>query len=109
MADVNLTITIPEAKIDEACVGLNKIANQTCRIEIMIEGVGDSDFHCYANTVLNKKGASETNKQLGKRVLCTLGKAMIKAGQQAIRDEDYKDDISAIVKEIYDIPEDILE
>jgi len=109
MANVNLIITIPEAKVDDACIGFNKIAAQTCRIEIMIDGVGDSDFHCHHSITLDKKGVSETNKQLGERILCTLGKAMIKAGQQAIRDEDYKDSIAAVVREIYNMPEDILE
>lgn len=109
MADVVLTITIPDAMIARTLAAFNKIAGT----HVMIEARGSNpdpaqDFDARWDFRIEPQQVGETPKQFGQRVLRELGKAVINMVDKAEDDVRYRTQVAAVVPPASDVPEDVL-
>lgn len=104
MADVNLTIVIPDAYITRVLDALNAVAGASFSIEATKD-----DTHAHWDFTIAPKGASETNRDFAKRFIRELGKAVINMVDKAEDEQRYRDEISIISPPVSDVPNSILE
>ena len=103
MADVILTITIPDAMVTRTLDAFNTITDTHMTIEARRDDFdGRWDFH------ILPKDTGETNKQFGQRVLRELGKAVINMVDKAEDETRYRTEVAAVVPPVSDVPEDVL-
>ena len=107
MADVDLTITIPDAHTVRVLDAFNKAAG--ARIELMAhKSVGDTNFNANWSFQYAEKDASENNKQFAVRAILELTKALVKMVDYAEDQDRYRTEVSAITPANQDVPEDII-
>jgi hypothetical protein len=109
MADVPLTITVPDARVTRVLNAFNKIADT----HMMIEARGSSpnptnDFDARWDFRIAAKTTEETNIQFGQRVLRELGKAVVNMVDKAEDDKRYRTEVASVVPPVSDVPDDIL-
>jgi len=109
MADVILNVTIPEAVIPRVLNAFTKIADT----HMTIEARGSSpdpanDFDARWDFRIAAKGATETNKDFGQRVLRELGKAVVNMVDKQEDELRYRTQVAAVVPPASDIPDNIL-
>ena len=110
MADVILTIAVPDAMVTRTLNAFNAIADTHITIEArgsqdMPDG---SDSNGHWDFRITPKAAEETHKQFGERVLRELGKAVINMVDKAEDDVRYKTEVAAIALPASDVPDNIL-
>jgi len=109
MADVPLTIIVPDAWIIKVLDAFNKIAGTHMTIEARGSNPEPSlDFDARWDFRIDAKGVSETNTEFGQRVLRELGKAVINMVDKAEDETRYRTEISAILPPVSDVPTDVL-
>ena len=110
MADVDLTITIPDAHTVRVLDAFSKAAG--ARIELMAnKGVGSPEnpsFNANWSFSYAEKDASENNKQFAVRTILELIKALVKMVDYAEDQDRYRTEVSAITPANQDVPEDII-
>ena len=108
MADVNVTITIPDAWVTKVLAAFNTIADTHMTIEARGSGDPATEFDGRWDFWIAPKGPGETNIQFGQRVLRELGKAVVSMVDKAEDDVRYRTEIAAVVPPASDVPTDIL-
>ena len=109
MADVQLTITIPDVHTTRVLDAFTKAAG--ARIELMAhKHTENNDFNAnwsfeYAE---QDTAGGETAKQFGARVILELTKALVKMVDYAEDQARYRTEVSAITPAAQDVPEDVI-
>lgn len=106
MADIIVSITIPEGYAGKVLNAFNKVAGTHLGIE---SDNMENNFHCRWDFQINPKAPSETNIQFGQRVFREFGKAIINMVDKAEDDIRYRNEIAAITAPHSDVPNNILE
>ena len=107
MADVELTITIPDAHTVRVLDAFTKAAG--ARIELMAhKSVGDTNFNAYWSFEIAPQGESENAKQFAVRVILEQIKALVKLVDYAEDRDRYRTAVAAITPANQDVPEDIV-
>lgn len=108
MADVILTVTIPDAYVTKTLAAFNTIVG--CHMTIEARGHGDPEIEFDGRwdfTILPKQ-TGENNKQFGERVIRELGKAVLKMVDKAEDETRYRTQVAAVVPPASDVPDNIL-
>lgn len=100
MADVDLTVTIPDAWVDRVLTAISNFAGN--KIEIRIDGV--SLEFSYA-----QKGAGESNIEFGKRWLRNLGLYFVKVSELKTDVIRYNNEAAAISEPNQSVPSNIFQ
>lgn len=103
MADVDLTVTVPEVWQTKVVDSFTTIAGANILIHINKPGL-----NARWKFTIAPKGASETLVQFGSRFLRELGIAYVNAVDKAEDEDRYKAAIAAIPPPISDVPDNIL-
>ncbi len=101
--DVNLEVTIPEAKVTKVLDSFNTIADT--HMEIISRG---NDFDGHWDFIIEDKQPGENDKEFSERVLRKLGKAVIDMVDIAEDTDRYNAEIAALTPPESDVDPDIL-
>jgi len=110
MADVDLTITIPDAWTTKVIDAFTQSSGADTRIRIEIDNIqiDPSDgFHTSWMFTIAEKGGSETLVEFGERFLREIGKAIVDAIDIKEDEERYEDEIALIDPPSSDVSGDI--
>jgi hypothetical protein len=99
MADVNITITVPDAWVNRTLTALNGMADKNIQIGL------DRGFMSYR---YDAKKPEETNIVFAKRAFVEMIKNHIKAFEFSEDQERYATDISSVEPASVDVPDGIL-
>lgn len=104
MADIEITLTIPDAYVSQAIDSFIFVGGSHMRLEMnKTDGTfGDIDF------VIQERQEGETLLQYGKRVFRTLGKAVLDMVDKEEDRSRYNSEINAIVLPHSDVDEEII-
>jgi hypothetical protein len=102
MADVDLTITIPDVYLTKVITAFTLTAGADIRLEIVKD-----DIRSEWQFVIDPQG-DDTLMQFGQRFIRELGKAVVNAVSKREDETRYKAEISAITLPTSDVPTDIL-
>jgi len=108
MADVQLTITIPDAYVTRAVNAFTTITDTHMTIEARGHGDPENEFNGRWDFSIEPKGDTETMKEFGERVFRSLGLAIINMVDKAEDETRFRTEVQAIVPPASDVPEDIL-
>ena len=108
MADVELTIVIPEAYIAIASNAFLTLADTHMTIEARGSGDPETEFNGHWDFRIQPKGDTETLKAFGERFLRELGKACINMVDKAEDEIRYRTKIAEVVPPASDVPDNIL-
>lgn len=99
MADVNVTITVPDAWVNRVLTALNGQANKD---------IGLDFENAHKNYTYEAKTGEENNIQFAKRVFTEHLKQQIKIYELSLSYDEYRTAINNITDPFEDVPEDIL-
>ena len=111
MADVDLTITIPDAWTAKVVDAFTRCSGTDTRIRLEIEKHSpDLEQQLRAEWTFNipEKGDTETMVEFGQRFLRAFGIAVIKAVDKKDDEDRYRAEIAVIVPPASDVPDDVL-
>ena len=108
MADIPLTVTVPDAWVIKVLNAFNTVADT--HITLVARGSGDpeTEFVGCWDFRIDVKQAGETNIEFGERVLRELGKAVINMVDKAEDEQRYKVEIATIIPPASDVPAGVL-
>jgi hypothetical protein len=98
MADVNITITIPDARKTRVFDAFTSLGDKT----IELEGVG-----VIKTFIIPGKSGSETNREFAKRFIRRAMWQFVRLWEQSEKDGAYVSNIESVTREIEDVPEDV--
>jgi hypothetical protein len=109
MADVDLTVTIPDAWQAKVLDAFTQSAGAYLRLEIDKHDPNpENELRAEWQLTIAPKGETETLKQFGQRFLRELGKAVVNAIDKKEDEDRYRSEVSAITPPVSDVPTDIL-
>jgi len=108
MADIPLTIIVPDAWATKVLNAFNKIADTHMTIEARGSGDPATEFDGRWDFRIAPKGAGENNLQFGQRVLRELGKAVVNMVDKAKDEKRYRTEIAAVVPPVSDVTDNVL-
>jgi hypothetical protein len=99
MADISLTITIPESYVPRVRESFHGMANREIQVS-----------HKNANLTLkyDPKGMQETEKQFAQRVLKSLGKTLIGVFEYNVDVDRHAEEVNKIAIPSVEIPDDLI-
>jgi len=105
MADIELTIRIPDAYITRTIDAFTGVAG--ARIDLMAHNP-ETEFNANWNFTISPKDDAEPLKSFGERFLRELGLAVIRMWDYAEDQDRYRTAVSTIPSAAQDVPDDIL-
>ena len=107
MADVEITVVIPEAWVADTVEAFTAVAG--ARIDMMAhKSVGDTEFNANWDFTIAPKGESEGAKAFGARFFKELGLAVVRLYQYAKDRDRYRTEVSGIESAHQDVPDDAI-
>ena len=107
MADVEITVVIPEAWVDDTVEAFTKVAGS--RIDMHAhKSTEASEFNANWDFTIAPKGETEGAKAFGARFFKELGLAVVRMYQYAKDRDRYRTEVSEITSAHQDVPDDAI-
>ena len=107
MADVEITVVIPEAWVDDTVEAFTKVAGS--RIDMHAhKSTEASEFNANWDFTIESKGETEGAKAFGARFFKELGLAVVRMYQYAKDRDRYRTEVSEITSAHQDVPDDAI-
>lgn len=109
MADVELTLTIPDAYVSRALAAL--IATADTDMVLTAQGSNDTpagDFHGHYHVRIDEKGVEETNRQFAKRYIRHLVLTVLRLYEQSLDQTRRDNEVTALDPVTVDVPDEAI-
>ena len=110
MADVNLTITIPDAQVTRVFDTFTKLADRNIILRTSLSPIEPGGREPEGSWVLkfSSKLVSETNKQFGIRAILETIRALVKLKEYTEDTQRYHNDVSVVIPPSQNVPDNIV-